>query len=155
MSILKRLIPKSSTLTTYQIGLLVARTHRILKEYTDNALVIHNITSVDWAILGLLHDTTPSGLRLSDLSHSLGVEAPFISVRIERLKKRDLVNVVKNAQDKRERFAVITPTGRQLVITVEPTLRVTSRTWLKGVTAIQVLGFIRVMQQVVRNNDQN
>jgi len=153
MSIFQSLIPKSKKLTTYQIGLLVARTNKILRERTNEVLFKHDITSVDWVILGLLQDNRSSGLRLFDLSIALGVEASFTTVRIDRLSKRGLVKTEKNRQDKRERFAIISPTGSQLVCSTEPVLRAASRTWLRGVKAVDVLGFTRVMQQAVKNYD--
>jgi DNA-binding MarR family transcriptional regulator len=155
MSLIKRLILKRLTLTTYQIGILVARTHRVLKAHTDEVLTPYDLTSVDWAILGLLHDDATAGMKLSTLSEELGVEAPFITVRIKRLQDRKLVSVVSGPTDKRERLATITPTGAKLVATIEPILRSASRTWLKGVGPLDVKGFITVMKTVALNNQKD
>ena len=154
MSLIKRLIIKHLTLTTYQIGVLVARTHRVLKAHTDAVLVPYDLTSVDWAIIGLLQDDKHHGMKLSVLSEELGVEAPFITVRIKRLQDRHLVTVTAGTADKRERLATITATGSELVTTIEPILRRESRLWLKGVGPMDVKGFITVMKTVALN-DQN
>jgi DNA-binding MarR family transcriptional regulator len=155
MSLLKRLIVKHLTLTTYQIGVLVARTHRVLKAHTDAVLAPYDLTSVDWAIMGLLHDDKRSGMKLSVLSEELGVEAPFITVRIKRLQDRKLVTIEAGKNDKRERLATITPEGSALVITIEPILRKESRTWLKGVDPLDVTGFITVMKTVTLNDQKD
>ncbi len=155
MSLLKRLIVKHLTLTTYQIGVLVARTHRVLKAHTDEVLAPYDLTSVDWAILGLLHDDKQTGMKLSVLSEELGVEAPFITVRIKRLQNRKLVTVEAGKNDKRERLATITATGSELVTAIEPILRRESRTWLKGVGPLDVKGFIAVMKTVTLNDQKD
>lgn len=155
MSLIKRLIVKHLTLTTYQIGVLVARTHRVLKAHTDEVLAPYDLTSVDWAILGLLHDDKQTGMKLSVLSEELGVEAPFITVRIKRLQNRNLVTVEAGKNDKRERLATITATGSELVTAIEPILRRESRTWLKGVGPLDVKGFITVMKTVTLNDQKD
>lgn len=155
MSIIKRLIIKHLALTTYQIGILVARTHRVLKAHTDEVLAPYDLTSVDWAIIGLLKDDKASGMKLSTLSDELGVEAPFITVRIKRLHDRKLVSVTTGSVDKRERLAFITPEGIKLVTTIEPILRTASRAWLKGVGPLDVKGFITVMKTVALNDQKD
>ncbi|MBY0538027.1 MarR family transcriptional regulator [Patescibacteria group bacterium] len=154
MSLLKRLIVKHLTLTTYQIGVLVARTHRVLKSHTDAVLAPYDLTSVDWAIIGLLHDDKRTGMKLSVLSEELGVEAPFITLRIKRLQDRNLVSITAGKTDKRERLATITSAGSELVTTIEPILRKESRKWLRGAGPLDVKGFITVMKTVTLN-DQN
>ncbi|MES2966343.1 MAG: hypothetical protein V4668_00990 [Patescibacteria group bacterium] len=154
MSLIKRLISKH-LLTTYQIGVLVARTHRVLKAHTDAVLAPYELTSVDWAILGLLHDDKAVGMKLIDLSEELGVEAPFVTLRVKRLHARQLISIKSGATDKRERLATITPAGTTLVTTIEPILRSASRQWLKGVGPLDVKGFITVMKTVVLNNQKH
>ena len=153
MSILKQLISKRVYLTTYQIGLLVARTHRTLKAHTDEVLAPYDLTSVDWAIMGLVHDDNGSGIRLSDLSIELGVEAPFITVRIKRLEKRQLVLITQSTHDKRERLVTSTPAGIKIVTTIEPILRTQSRRWLTGANLLDIKGFITTMKTIVKNSD--
>ncbi len=153
MSLIKRLITKH-LLTTYQIGVLVARTHRELKAHTDTVLAPYELTSVDWAILGLLHDDRGAGMKLIDLSEELGVEAPFVTLRIKRLQTRELISVKSGTKDKRERLATITPLGTKIVTIIEPILRSASREWLKGVGPLDVKGFITVMKTVVLNNQK-
>jgi MarR family transcriptional regulator, transcriptional regulator for hemolysin len=152
MSLITRLITKHLTLTTYQIGILVARTHRVLKARTDEVLAPYELTSVDWAIIGLLNDDANNGMKLSVLSEELGVEAPFITVRIKRLQDRKLVSIVSGSNDKRERLATITAAGAKLVATIEPILRKESRKWLKGVGPIDTKGFFSVMKTVALND---
>ena len=88
MSILKLLIIKNLGLTTYQIGLLVARTHRILKAHTDEILAPYDLTSVDWAIMGLVHDNNGVGIRLSNLAIELGMQLLVLSLTSPELKIR-------------------------------------------------------------------
>jgi DNA-binding MarR family transcriptional regulator len=155
MSIIQRLIPKHFRLSTYQVGLLVARTHRTLKAHTDDVLEPYELTSVDWAILGLVHDDTETTLRLSDLSDELGVEAPFTTVRVKRLEERGLVTITPSVQDRRERYIRITPAGAKLIKTIEPLLRQASRLWLKGVGPLDIKGFLSVMKTVVANDQKD
>ena len=153
MSLIKRLLTKH-LLSTYQIGVLVARTHRELKAHTDAVLAPYELTSVDWAILGLLHDNTGAGMKLIDLAEELGVEAPFVTLRIKKLQVRELIGIKSGATDKRERLATITPLGTKIVTIIEPILRKESRAWLKGVGPLDIKGFITVMKTVVLNNQQ-
>lgn len=150
---IKSIFPKIKAPATYEVGLQLARAHRVLKDHTDTVLTPYSITSVDWAILGILYEANEKPCRLIDLSDQLGVEAPFTTKRVEALVKLGYVSVTPDTIDKRVRLSTLTSAGKKIVTTVEPLLRAESRQWLKGTSPTQLYGFLKVIKAICTNSD--
>lgn len=154
MNIIRHLLSYNKQYTTYAIGLLQAKSYRTLKKNTTAFLASYDLTTVDWALLGILYETQ-NEVMLSEVADVLGVKAPFVTRVIKKLQQKALVLVQPNASDTRAKDITLTQNGKDLVILVEARLRVASKTWIKGVTALDMLAYVRVLKAISRMDEMN
>jgi DNA-binding MarR family transcriptional regulator len=150
MSIIERIFSYKKKFTTYSIGLLQAKSYRVLKNKTSYFLLPYKLSTVDWALLGILYECSED-MYLSEIADVLGVKAPFVTRLITQLEKRKLIIVERSVVDTRAKHMYLTPAGTQLVKTVESKLRVVSRSWITGVSPRDLIGYVRVLEAIVKS----
>ncbi len=148
--IFARLLPKNVSPTTHGLGILQAKSYRILKAKTANYLERFEITTVDWAILGTLL-ASPEGMTLSVLGEYLGVKSPLITRRTSILVKKRLIQRKVAHDDSRSRIVSLTPQGKKLVPLIEKGLRRDIKSLFAGCSARELISFIRVMAKVAEH----
>ncbi|MBP6944757.1 hypothetical protein KBD61_00140 [Patescibacteria group bacterium] len=145
-----RLLPKNVSPATYGLGILQAKTYRILKAKTASYLKRFEITTVDWAILGTLFSCS-DGMALSTLSEHLGVKSPLITRRTSILVKKHLIQRKVAQDDSRSRIVSLTLQGKKLVPVIEKGLRHDIKSLFAGCSARELISFIRVMAKVAEH----
>lgn len=140
-----------SDLTTYGIGLLQAKAFRILKQQTNEALKKYNISSVDWALLGVLHEHA-AGLRLSEIASILGVEAPFVTQTMDSLLAQDLIDKTALGNDARVKMLQLTDKGKRLIPEIEAHTRKEMRHLLHGASPRDVLAYRKILKVIIDNS---
>lgn len=148
--IFARLLPKNVSPTTHGLGILQAKSYRILKAKTASYLEQFEITTVDWAILGTLLASL-EGMTLSALSEYLGVKSPLITRRTSILVKKRLIQRKVAHDDSRSRIVSLTLQGRKLVPIIEKGLRRDIKSLFAGCSARELVSFIRVMAKVAEH----
>ena len=108
MNIIKRLISYKKKFSTYSIGLLQAKSYRILKKKTTDFLDQFGLSTTNWALLGILYETTDDALFLFDIADALGVKPPFVTRVIKELQDRKLITVDKSTTDSRAKHIKLT-----------------------------------------------
>lgn len=151
--ILLAFLGPETPLTTYNTGLLQAKAYRALKHHTHSILKPYNISSLDWALLGVLFDQV-NGYKLNELSQLLGIEPPFASVMVGALEEKKLVQRISSEEDKRAKVITLTQTGRELVPVIEQDLRKKMKFLLKGTNLPSVYAYIQVLNTIVRNAEE-
>ncbi|MES2985759.1 MAG: MarR family winged helix-turn-helix transcriptional regulator [Patescibacteria group bacterium] len=136
--------------TTYRVGLLHAKVYRLLKVITGEKLLEHNISTIDWALLGILYDDE-KGLRFSALSDELIVEPPFVTVLVRELTKKELVETKSDPLDSRAKNVFITAKGRKFVEKVEVELRVHMKFLAKGIPKTDLITHLSVIEKMIEN----
>lgn len=150
MNIISQILQARKELTTYRVGLLQTKVYRALKEKTATALVPYKMTSTEWAFLGMISEY-PNGVRSLVLADILGVEAPFITALVSKFKKKGIVYVIKNDEDKRVKPIALTPEGHRLAKEIESVLRNESRKWREGISPRELLTYITVLKKLNDN----
>jgi MarR family transcriptional regulator for hemolysin len=135
---------------TYKIGLLQTKAYRILKQHTDDLLNHLEITSTEWAFLGLLYDHD-TGIRAMDAASELGVEAPFVTVLVKKLEKQSLVETEEDKNDSRVKRICLTLSGRKFVQETEEYLRKEMRVLIKGGNISDISSYITVLELIIQN----
>ena len=138
--------------TTYRTGLLQDKAYRILKSFTTEALTSYKISTVDWALLGLLYDRS-EGEKPSVLASELGVEAPFVTVLVAGLVERGYLEVRKNTHDSRSKTIFLTKDGRLFVATVEKDLRTKIAPMIAGIPTSDLIAYLSVLEKIIENNN--
>lgn len=142
-------LPKT---TTYATGLLQTKAYRVLKQRSAEALKPYGLTSLDWALLGALHDL-PEGLRLNQASEVLGVEASMVSIVIESLEQDKYLSVTRSHSDRRVKIIPLTEHGKKSIPIIEQHLRTHLRPLLAGASKLDVLAYLRVLRTIVEQDD--
>jgi len=138
-------------LKTYSVGLYQAKAYRILKYTTAKALEAYQLSSLDWAVLGLLYDHKP-GLKSTEIAELVGVEPSFVTVLIDELSAKKLVLRKESSSDRRTKLITLTPSGRRKIPIIETTLREATKGLLKGTSATDLMAYLRVLKTIIENS---
>ena len=150
---LTNIVKHPELLTTYNSGLLQTKAFRILKKHTTEMLEPFGLSTVAWALLGMLYDHK-KGMRSLVVADMLGVEQPFVTVLTNDLKKKGHVDVVNDPDDGRAKLLIITEEGSKAVPKIEKALRRDIKPIINGISPKELLTFLRVMQSIVDNYDK-
>lgn len=149
---IKETLGIKTTLTTYGVGLLQAKVYRILKSFTAKVLKKYRISTIEWAMLGLLYENS-AGMRYVAIAKEIGVEAPFVSHLVDTLTKKDLIEIQADELDKRAKKVLLNAKGNELVGEVEKVLRQEIKKLLKGASPQGVIGYLKTMEKIVQNGE--
>jgi MarR family transcriptional regulator for hemolysin len=151
MSLIKKITTAAKYYKTYQVGLLQTKAYRVLKHHTARVLSEFDISTIEWAFLGLLYDN-PKGIRLNILATELGVEAPFITQITTRLKKTQYFEHREDPEDSRAKIILMTKEGKAFVDKAEKHLRAETKALFQDVSAADLLTYITVLDKVIHNS---
>lgn len=99
---------KPTDKTTYHNTLTQARAHRIIKTKLSLFLRPHNLTMMQWAIVGSLHRAGDAGMRVSDLASQLDTSLAFVTTTLNVLEAKGIVERAHHAQDNRAKVVHLT-----------------------------------------------
>ncbi|MBW3538140.1 MarR family transcriptional regulator [Candidatus Parcubacteria bacterium] len=142
-----RALKTSVNTTTYEAGLVQARAYRALKNYFGDHLAPHGLTMTEWALLGQIYSHS-QGLRLSEISEILSVEAPLATNLVTSLEDKGLVRRCRDDRDRRAKLVAVSPAGQRLVPEVEQELRRAMKTFLTGISAGELAAYLKVLQKM-------
>jgi DNA-binding MarR family transcriptional regulator len=151
MSLLKKIQTVARNNTTYQVGLLQTKAYRVLKQHTAKVLAEFDVSTIEWAFLGLLHDA-PQGMRLNVVAQELGVEAPFVTQMTTKLKKTGYFEHSEDPEDSRAKIIMLTKKGRDFVTMAEKHLRTETKVLFEGVSGSDLLTYITVLDTIIKNS---
>ena len=136
--------------TTYDLGLIQARGYRALKQLTAQVVKEENITTMEWAILGILTHY-PKGLLASEVAEQLAVKPPLVSRLIVRIDEKGWITIEKG-DDKREKIISLTPQGKKGVVQLEKKMRIAVRPLIEGVKMSDLTGYLRTLAALAENS---
>src|SRR5690349_18561171 len=121
---------KFSDTTTYQTTLLQARAHRALKTKLSYFLRPYNLTMMQWAIVGSLHNSGETGMRVSDLAQQLDTSLAFVTTTLNVLEAKGIVQRANHAQDNRAKIVRLTDSFTPKIDEIEKEVATKLRDWL-------------------------
>jgi DNA-binding MarR family transcriptional regulator len=116
--------------TTYHNTLTQARAHRALKTKLSYFLRPHNLTMMQWAIVGSLHKAGETGMRVSDLAAQLDTSLAFVTTTLNVLEAKNIVQRDHHAQDNRAKVVRLTEEFKPKVVVIEKEVAAKLRDWL-------------------------
>ena len=150
LSYIKQKIKDRFDMKTYNVGILQDQAYRALKKQTNLILADYNITSFDWAILGLLFESS-AGINAIDLAEEIGVSQAFISKVLKRLKSIKYIEI-KKGEDARYKKIYLSELGMSKVLEIEPMLKKGMRPLIKGVSVTDLYSYINVLKKIAENS---
>lgn len=137
-----------SKLTTYQAGVLEATVHRNLQKYCESVLKHYELSKMHWMLIGtvLEHD---KGVRLTDLAKELGTTISYITVSVNLLTSRGILERIDSAHDSRSVLISIAKSYRKTCDEIELKLRESLRdTVYSRVNPEDLRTYVYVMTQL-------
>jgi len=124
---------KLTDMTTYHNTLTQARAHRIIKTKLSYFLRPHNLTMMQWAIVGSLYKAGDTGMRVSDLAGQLDTSLAFVTTTLNVLEAKNIVERVSHAQDNRAKVVHLTKDFTPKVEIIEKEIANKMSSWLMPV----------------------
>lgn len=139
-------------ITTYQMMIAQAKAYRKVRAFMDVTLNPYNLTITEWLIIGVAIDAGPTGIRISELAKSLGVEMPVITNLVQKATQAGWLRRIEDQEDKRARRVVMTHAGLDKACDIEGELKKATAPWLKDIEKDSVKGYYEVIT-VLSNKD--
>ncbi len=153
MGFLKKITILAKNQKTYQVGLLQTKAYRVLKQRTAELLKTSDISTVEWAMLGILYDNS-QGIRLNILADELGVEAPFVTKMMRKLLKNNLINLIADPEDSRAKVVCLTKQGKSFVEKTELYISKKMKNTFKDISKGDLLRYVLVLQTIVDSTQE-
>ena len=101
-----------------KLWIVLSRAHRAIEERTARDVAQHGLTLAEFGVLEALYHK--GSMLLGEVQRSLLVSSGGVTYLVDRLEKRGLVRRDECAEDRRARYAVLTPDGEAFVRRVFP-----------------------------------
>lgn len=134
--------------------ILEARAHRNLRQYLAAKLKDHNLTVMEWVLLGLVGDHSKSGVSVSDLARTLDVKTALTSVMVSKQVKAGLLSKIASSSDNRLRYVHLTEGGKIKITSIEQALEEGIRAWLKDVSDEAFDHYLEVVSVIAHNKTE-
>ena len=110
-----------SRVTTYQGGIMLAATHRLISKEASLCLKKYNLTMMEWFAYGFIYDH--KRVRTSELSKSLDFTMPYATNLVNGLESKGYVARVDDDTDSRSKPLELTEKALKDYDTIEKDLR--------------------------------
>ncbi len=140
---------------SYSFGLLQTKAFKALKGYTATLLEPHNITTYEWALLGLLCEAS-AGLGTTQLAKELEVSKPFVTKTVQSLVSKGWIEVADvPSTDLRNTSFILTADARAKVPEIDKHLRTEMRSVLSGISKLQLLAYVMVLKHISKKLEKS
>lgn len=139
-------------LTTYQAVVLQSRAYRAIKTHLTHLLKTHDLTMMQWSIIGLIADANEDGVRISDLAHALDTSLAFITTSVNVLEAKGFVGRVGHSRDNRAKLVRLSDDFMPKVATIEADLKVKlHQKFYEGIRSKDIEAYLRVLHHFAKD----
>ena len=107
-----------ATALALKLWVVLARAYAAVARQVDADIARHGLTTTEFGILEVLRHKGP--LLLGEIQRKVLVTSGGITYLVDRLVAKGLVRREPSPDDRRARFAVLTPEGRQMIDRIFP-----------------------------------
>lgn len=104
--------------TALKLWVVLARAFNAVSQQAAENIAQHNITSTEFGILEVLYHKGP--MLLGEVQRKILVTSGGITYLVDRLVEKGLVKREECPEDRRARYAVLTPAGQVLIKRIFP-----------------------------------
>ncbi|HEY1063906.1 MAG TPA: MarR family transcriptional regulator [Candidatus Saccharimonadales bacterium] len=112
-----------ATIATYQAGITQSSAQRLLRRFIEDCVSEYGITTTQWFMIGLIYDSGPSGMGVSEISKRLGTNIPYVTNTLNVLETKGVVSRRRRSEDNRAKVVTIAPSFVPVIPTIEDDLR--------------------------------
>ncbi|MFL5605300.1 MAG: MarR family winged helix-turn-helix transcriptional regulator [Gemmatimonadaceae bacterium] len=132
--------------TALKLWIVLSRAQSAVARHTEADVARHGLTIAEFAILEALYHRGP--LLLGDLQRKILVSSGGVTYLVDRLDAKGLVERQECPDDRRARYAALTPAGEKLVKRIFPEHAQRVATALSGLTRaeqVQATALLRTL----------
>lgn len=135
---------------TYTAGIAQAAAYRLLKKFTEECIADHELTMMQWYIIGTLYEADAEvGPSVGDLANLLDTGLPYITNTINVLEARGIVERRPCKDDSRIKRLYLQRKYIPTVQKIEAEMRERMRATLyKDITPSELLTYIKVLYKL-------
>lgn len=140
-----------SSIRTYHAGLAQSKAYRVLRLLMAKLLKKHDLTMMQWAVIGLVYEAGSKGVRISDLAKQVDTTLAFITNTVNTLVAKDTLVRHTDPKDSRVRIVTIAPKYARSVMVIERELRRDMREVLGSDIPLKELAiYLKVLDQLAK-----
>jgi len=139
-----------SPLPTYKKAMMQVVAYRRIRAIVTSVLRRFGLNTTQWMILGVLQEST-TGLRITDIAHSVEVEVPLITRLARTLKAAGLIENMASLKDKRAKPLGLTAQGQAMIIRIERELTKRTERIEQGISSREVASYFRILGAFMKN----
>jgi len=117
-SAFEKLVRQTPSYESHDLIRLQSKIARLTKNLTEKTLAEFKLSPLQWSIIGIAK-THPQGVRYVTISQRMGVEAPFVTEVVDTLKKKGVLKISTDPEDKRAKVVTLSARGEGLVSEIE------------------------------------
>lgn len=114
-------------ISTYASGVIQSRVHRNLKKITGAIVQKHDLTMMQWFVIGTIYDHGDEGVRITDLAKQVDTTLAFLTNTINILQARKMVERLSHASDNRAKLVRVTNEFKKTIPIIEDSIRTDMR----------------------------
>lgn len=138
---------------SYDYSILLGSAYRTLRVRVANCLEQHDLIPTHWSLIGAVYGNK-DGITVSDAANLLGVTMPLITVMVDHLESKGLIQRVANVSDGRSKLLKKTKQGTKQVAIIEAELSKRLAPLLIGISEEQLKVFGAVLDAISRNDSE-
>jgi DNA-binding MarR family transcriptional regulator len=130
----------------YQIARADVPTRRAFAEHVGKPLELSAVEFSCLVLLAFNADATPK-----QLAQALAMVAPAVTVLLDRLEKRGLIQRTRSDSDRRAQIVTLTPVGEELARKAHAISQDMEREVLKALSAAERAILVELLQKIARS----
>jgi MarR family transcriptional regulator, 2-MHQ and catechol-resistance regulon repressor len=112
------LVGNEAQATALKLWVVLARAHNSVQAHLQESVSRHDVTLTEFGILEILYHKGP--LLLGEVQRRILVSSGGVTYLVDRLAKKGLVERQECPEDRRARYAALTPAGAALIERIFP-----------------------------------
>ena len=129
-----------------KLFVVLARSYNAVSERLSENIARHELTPTEFAILEVLYHKGP--LLLGEVQRKILVTSGGITYLVDRLVEKGLVKREACAEDRRARYAVLTPAGTTLIRKIFPQHAAAIEQAVSGLTAAEQRDAVQLLKKL-------
>jgi len=131
-----------------EAAVTLLRTAEIVNRHLDSVIAHSGITGQQYNVLRILRGAGAEGLPTLEIASRMIEQAPGITRLLDRLETKKLVERRRESEDLRCVYCRITPTGRNLLATLDEPVRHATDEAFQSVNNLELARLVRSLDHV-------
>lgn len=137
--------------SSYDYSILFSNAFRILRGRAYACLEKYELIPTHWSLIGIVY-RAKKGITVSEAALALGVKLPLVTIMVDYLESKQLIDRAANEADGRSKLLLPTKAGARQIKVIEKDIAQSLRPLLEGVSDAELRTFQKVLQGIIDND---